>query len=163
MTGLTHLEGETLAVWVNGVDAGTYAVSGGQITGVTSDGSAVAGIAYTAQFKSAKLAYSSGVGSAGFGSALAQKKIIQTLGVIMRNSHYQGLQYGRDFDNLDNLPLVQSGATIADDTVHTDFDEESFSFAGSWDTDSRLCLQAASPRPCTLLAAIIGVDTSGRY
>lgn len=158
MTGLTHLEGETVAAWVNGKDVGTYTVSSGQITGVTEDGSSCVGIAYTAQFKSSKLAYASRMST-----ALAEKKSVKTLAVILRNAHFQGLQYGRDFNNLDNLPKVKDGTTTADDTVYSEFDEESFSFPGVWDTDSRLCLQAASPRPCTLLAAIIGVETNDRY
>ena len=34
------------------------------------------------------------------------------------------------------------------------------SFPGEWNTDSRLCLKAAAPRPCTVLAAVVGVETS---
>jgi hypothetical protein len=146
MTGLSHLEGETVAVWVNGADAGTYTVSGGDITGVTADGSAVAGLPYTAQWKSAKL------------GDLLTKKNLMRLGVILYNTHYQGLQYGPDFSSLDNLPMVKDGTTTADDTIHG-YDEETFSFDGLWDSDSRLCLQAASPRPCTLLAALIELET----
>ena len=157
MTGLTHLEGVTVVAWVNGKDAGSAIVSGGQVAGLTEDGSGHVGISYTATFKSSKLAYASGKGT-----ALVQKKSIPTLGVILRNAHYQGLRYGRDTTNLDELPLVVDGATTAVDTVHTSYDEESFSFPGEWNTDSRLVLRAQSPRPCTLLAAIIGIQTNDR-
>jgi hypothetical protein len=143
MSGLDHLEGETVAAWVNGVDAGTYVVTSGAITGVTTNGAACVGLAYTAQFKSAKI------------GMLTDKKNIKRLGVIMRNTHYQGLQYGPDFSSLYNLPKVKDGAATAADTVHPTFDEETFAFGGRWDSDSRLCLQAASPRPVTLLAAIV--------
>jgi hypothetical protein len=146
LTGLTHLEGETVGVWVNGVDTGTYPVISGQVTSVTADGSAVAGLTYKAQFKSAKL------------GNLLDKKNLARLGVILDKTHYQGLQYGPDFSNLDDLPLVEDGVTQADDTQHDQYDEEAFSFDGRWDTDSRLCLQAASPRNCTLLAAIIETE-----
>ena len=158
MTGLSHLEGETVAVWGGGKDLGTYTVSSGAITLSEAVTDACIGLAYTAQFKSSKLAY-----AAGLGTALTQKKNISTLGVILYNTHYQGLKYGADFSNLDNLPLVKDGAVTADDTVHASFDEEAFSFDGIWDTDARLCLQAASPRPCTVLAAIVGVETHDRY
>ncbi len=146
MTGLDHIEGEQVSVWVNGVDAGTYRVTDGKITGVTTDGSAVAGLAYTAQFKSTKL------------GQLVQRKKITRLGIIAQNMHYQGLSYGQDFDNLDELPMVENGATQADDTVHSQYDEDTFVVNGYWDTDSRLCLQAASPRPVTLLAAIVETE-----
>jgi hypothetical protein len=143
MSGLDHLEGETVAAWVNGKDAGTYTVSSGAITGVTENGAACVGLAYTAQFKSTKL------------GQLVEKKNIKRLGVIMKNTHYQGLQYGPDFSSLYNLPKVKDGSAITADTVHTSFDEETFAFGGRWDSDSRVCLQAASPRPVTLLAAIV--------
>lgn len=35
ITGLSHLEGETVIVWANGKDLGSYTVSGAQITGVS--------------------------------------------------------------------------------------------------------------------------------
>lgn len=158
ITGLSHLEGETVVVWGGGKDLGTKTVSGGQITGL-SEGvtSAIVGLAYTAQWKSAKLAY-----AANMGTALTQRKNIAHLGVILRNTHYQGLQYGPDFTNLDNLPLVSQGATIAADTVHSTLDEEAFEFERTWDSDSRLCLQAAAPRPCQILAAVISVETKDK-
>jgi len=156
ITGLSSLEGETVTIWGNGKDLGTGTVASSQLTGVSEDGSNFCvGISYTAQYKSSKLAYTK-LESAG----LSQVKNIPRLGVILYNTHYQGLQYGPNFTDLDNLPLVKDGATISDDTVHASYDEESFAFDGQWDTDSRLCLQAASPRPCTLLAAIIGLKTN---
>jgi hypothetical protein len=146
MSGLTHLEGEPVVVWVNGVDAGTYTVSSGAISAVTTTGSAVVGLSYTAQYKSTKL------------GLLMSKKNLTRLGIIAENMHYQALTYGKDFSSLDALPMTQDGGTIADDTVHTKFDEETFSFDGVWDTDSRLCLQGESPRPVTLLAAVLEFD-----
>lgn len=158
MTGLDHLEGETVKVWGGGKDLGSYTVSSGAITLSEAVTDACIGLSYTAQFKSSKLAY-----AAGQGTALAQKKNLTTLGVILYNTHYQGLEYGPDFTNMDNLPKMSKGAEVADDTVHSTFDEESFSFPGQWDTDSRLCLQATSPKPVTVLAAIIGIETHDRY
>ena len=149
ITGLDNLEGETVTIWGNGKDLSTGTVASNQLTGVSESGSNFCvGIAYTAQFKSSKLT-----------TFLGQVKNIYRLGVVLHNTHYQGLQYGPSFTELDNLPLTQ-GDTIADDTVHSSFDEESFEFDGRWQADSRLHLQAASPRPCTLLAAIIGTKVN---
>lgn len=155
ITGLSHLEGETVCVWAAGKDLGTYTVSGGQITGLSqSVTSAVVGLVYRARFKSTKLAY-----GAQLGSSLVQPKRINQLGVILKDAHYQGLSYGPDFDNLDELPLTSGWSDIADDTVHSVFDEAAFEFPGTWDTDSRLCLEATAPRPCTVLACVVGLDT----
>lgn len=158
ISGLDHLEGETVYLWANGKDLSSYTVSSGAITASEAVTTGCVGLTYTGQWKSTKLAY-----AAGLGTALTQKKILRRLGLILYNTHYQGLQYGPDFDNLQALPLVKDEATISDDTVHSTFDEESFMFNGNWDSDSRLCLQADAPKPVTVLAAVISVETHDKY
>jgi len=158
ITGLSHLEGESVVAWGNGKDLGTYTVASGQITLSESVTSCIVGLTYTADYKSSKLAYASGMGT-----ALTQKKKISQLGVIMYNSHYQGLTYGPDTSNLDNLPLVYKGAITAADTIHASYDGESFPFEGEWDTDSRLCLRAVAPKPCTILATVMSIETHDKF
>jgi hypothetical protein len=158
MTGLSHLEGETVVVWGGGKDLGSYTVASGAITLSEAVTSAIIGLGYTAQWKSAKLAY-----AAGLGTALTQRKKLEHLGVILRNTHYQALQYGPNFATLKRMPLMSQGKAIAADTVHTSFDEEAFEFEGTWDSDSRLCLQVAAPRPCTILAAVVPVETHDKF
>ena len=170
ITGLSHLEGESVVVWDNGkclrTSAGaiaTFTVASGQIT-VTNAGASysatvgVVGLAYTAQWKSAKLAY-----AAGLGTALTQKKKLEHLGVILKDTHHKGLTYGPDFSHLKDLPQMVGGKEVTVDTVHSSFDDEPFEFEGTWDSDSRLCLQAAAPRPCTILAAVVPVETHDKY
>lgn len=159
ITGLSHLEGETVVVWGDGVSLGSYVVTGGQITGLSASvTSAVVGLSYTAQYKSTKLAYVTAMGT-----GLVQKKILRRLGLIMRYTHAQGLTYGRDFNNLDNLPGKEDEVAVSSSSIHTNYDEESFSFPGEWNTDSRLCLQATAPKPCTLLAAVISIEEHDSY
>jgi len=158
ITGLSHLEGESVVVWGATKDLGTKTVSGGQITGLSeSVTSAVVGLPYTAQWKSAKLAH-----AANLGTALVQPKRIASLGLILADTHHDGLQFGPDFDNLDDLSQTLRGTAVASDTIHTAFDCESVAFPGEWTTDSRLCLQAAAPRPCTILAAVVQMETRDR-
>jgi len=155
ITGLTHLEGESVVVWGDGAYNGTYTVSSGAITLDTAITSGVIGLGYTAQFKSAKLAYATDMGS-----PLTQKKIIPQLGLIMYNTYKDGVKYGSDFSNLDDLPQTEEGTDVADGTLHSSYDEMAFTFNGTWDTDSRLCLQSQAPKPCTVLAAVVGIRTN---
>jgi hypothetical protein len=167
--GLSHLEGETVVCWgwntitpfidtmgnTVGRDLGAFTVTGGQITGLSSAvTNACVGLSYTAQFRSAKLAF-----AAQLGTALTQAKKIAQLAVILQNAHAQGLKYGPDFNTLRSLPLVTDGKTIDPNTVYTAYDQQSFDVPGKWNTDARLCLQAQSPRPVTCLAAIITMET----
>jgi len=158
LTGLSHLEGETVYVWGDGIYQGTATVASGSITIGTAVSSAVIGLTYTAQWKSTKLAYASGLGT-----ALLQKKNISHLGIIAKDIHPTGLQYGPDFSNLYPMPAVEEGATINTDTMRSTYDEPAFEFEGTWNTDSRLCLQAQGPKPANILAAIISIETHDKY
>lgn len=154
LTGMTHLNGRTVVIWADGIDRGTAVASAGAVALGGSYTNVVAGMGYTAQYKSMKLAYADGEFS-----SLVQRKRITQVGVIARNMHYQGLKFGPDFSTLDSLPLIHEEATTAANTIHAEFDTDMIEFPGEWSTDSRLCLQAAAPRPCTLLAAVIAIDT----
>jgi len=54
--------------------------------------------------------------------------------------------------------LVESGAVIDPDSVWESYDEGMIEFPGDWSTDNRVCLEAAAPRPCTVLAVVLNVD-----
>lgn len=150
ITGLSHLEGETVVVWANTKDLGTYTVTGGQITISEAATTAYVGLAYTARFKSAKLAL--GVAT---GQPLTQRQRLDHVGLVLQDTHCQGLRFGQDFDHLYDLPLIERGTLVGDDVIHTTYSEDSIPLNGKWDTDTRLCLEAASPRAATVLAAVI--------
>lgn len=156
VTGADHLAGETVCVWGNGKDLGTYTVSAsGTFTLSEAVTSCVYGLVYSARFKSAKQAF-----GAQMGTPLNQRKRIDHIGLILADTHYQGLQYGRDFDNMDELPLVVREEETAANTVWESFDGDMVAFNGSWDTDSRVCLRATAPRPATVLACSISMMMS---
>jgi hypothetical protein len=154
ITGLSHLEGETVVAWGDGADLGTFTVASGQITLSSAVTNCVVGLTYQARFKSTKLAY-----AASMGTALVQKKRVNYLGVVLHDTHKNGLQYGPDYTNLDELPLIEDGVETDADATWDHYDKPAFEFNGSWDTDSRVCLVANAPRPCTILGAVIGVAT----
>lgn len=167
ISGLGNLEGESVVVWADGIDLSpttlgiqkTYTVTSGTITldvGVLVS-NAVIGLPYSAFYKSSKLAYASG-------SPLGQRKQVNAIGVIVNNTHSQGLKYGPDENSLDNLPLInpKTGKRTSYNTIFTELDTPMFSFNGVWDTDSRLCLAAYSPRPCTILSAEIAITTNDK-
>lgn len=163
ITGLSHLEGETVYVWADGNvveesdGAGGYqpkdhTVTSGQITLTTAATNVVVGLQYTATYKSSKLAY-----AAQSGTALGQRKLISQIGVILYNTHHRALKFGQDFTTMDVIPQHVEGTDVASGTIHSSFDHDMVSFPGSFYTDSRLCLKAVAPYPVTVLAAVIGV------
>lgn len=154
ITGLSHLEGETVCCWANGKDQGTFTVASGSITLPEATTYAVTGLVYEGRFNSAK------VGVSVFGpNALNMTKRISQIALILANTHYQGLQYGQDADHLDNLPLVEDGTATDADTIWEAYDQPPFVVNGSFQSpDTRLYIKATAPRPATVLAAIISLD-----
>jgi hypothetical protein len=79
----------------------------------------------------------------------------------MANVHAQGLQYGQTYDVMDDMPMVENGADVDPDAVRQAYDEPATTVPGDWDTDARLCLTAAAPRPVTVMAVAVTVETNG--
>lgn len=178
---LNWLIGETVCVWgwntmnpyidangnTVGLDLGTYVVDAtGSISGINQGGAAfpitnaIVGLAYTAQWESMKQSF-----AAALGTPLNQPKRIEKLGLILQNTHAQGIKIGSDFDHLDDLPqsdlpaLADGSADL--NAILNDYDRQMSAFNDIWSTDSRVCLQAASPRPCSCLAFTTEMSTSG--
>lgn len=175
------LAGETVCVWgwntvtpfidangnTAGVDLGTYTVQAdGSVQGLNLAGvpfpvtNAVIGLPYTAQWQSMKESF-----AAALGTPLNQPKRIEKLGVILQNTHARGIQIGSDFTHLDDLPqsdlpVLASGMPDIN-AILNGYDKQMSAFNDTWSTDSRVCLQAASPRPCTVLAFTTEMTTSG--
>jgi hypothetical protein len=157
ITGLSHLEGESVVVWGAGKDLGTFTVSSGQITGLAEAVTgAIIGLPYEARYKSAKQAF-----AAAMGTPLNQKKKIDHVGFILDRTHAKGIQFGPGFDNLDDLPDTEDHDDVGDDTIHDQYDHEMHPFDGEWTTDARVCLKAAAPRPATVLAFTVSMTTNG--
>lgn len=154
LTGLSHLEGQSVVVWGNSKDLGTYTVSSGQIT--VSErlvGPAFVGLGYDARYRSTKMMYGTRAGS-----AIGQTKRINSLALILVDTHYQGVKYGPSFDYLDDLPAVEHGTETDADHVWAELETEVIPFDGEWETDPRLCLKASAPRAATICAAVVGVE-----
>ncbi len=152
VSGLSHLEGKSVVIWGDGEDRGVGTVASGTVAGL-SFANWCAGLPYTATYKSAKLS-----GQTSLGLSLSQYKRINSIGLILDRTHHDGLEFGPDFESMDRLPSVEDGAIVADGTIYDHFDQEPIGFPGLWDPNSRICLRAAAPRPCTVLAAILNVD-----
>lgn len=157
ISGLGHLEGMSVVAWGAGKDLGVYTVSGAQITLSESVTGAIVGLGYEALFKSAKQSF-----GAVIGTPLNQRKRIDHAGLILADTHYQGLRFGPDFDTMDDLPLIEAHKETAENTVWDAYDSDMISFPGSWTTDSRVCLKASAPRPCTVLAASISMTVNDK-
>jgi hypothetical protein len=79
--------------------------------------------------------------------------------LVLADVHPRALRVGPDFVRMDNLPLVVDGRVLGNDEIVTDRDETLASFAAKWGSDPRLCLRAIAPRPVTVQALVLEMDT----
>lgn len=153
ISGLSHLNGKTVVVWADGTDRGTRVVTGGSISIGSLASNVVVGLGYRARYRSVKLAY-----GAQLGTALCQKKRIASLGLILADTHAQGIKFGQSFDVMDQLPLFYKMAPIDPNEIYSSYDQGMESVPGDWDSDARLCLEANAPRPAYVLGMVLGMD-----
>lgn len=163
VTGLSHLEGESVVVWnltagtpyMTGDDPTTFTVTAGAITLPASiTGDVVVGIPYTGRWKSTKLAY-----AAQTGTAMSQKKNILQVAPILYSTHNRAVKFGPSFDKLQVLPRVIKGKDVGASAMLADYDYDAFSLPGEWSNDSRLCLEFRSPLPGTCLGVGILMES----
>ena len=183
------LAGQQVAVWANGADVFNVVDNVPGLLTLDANGNGtlpaattpiVFGLTYKAQYLSSKLAY-----GAQRGSAVNEVKKIDHIGFVLQNTHYQGLRYGSfpfnptrngyvvgDFnttpsvlwDNnapIDDMPLVENGVDIPANTIWMLYDKVKMEWSGNADTDARIYLTAASPRPATVVAATIAMESQG--
>lgn len=157
--GLSHLEGKQVVVWAAGKDMGSYTVSGGSITlsDAVTGADVLVGLPYAALYRSTKLAY-----AASAGTALAQTKRVGLVAMILGRVHNDGIEFGRDFQNMDRLPRLYQGRPVDPHEVFEHYEEPAIAFPGDWNTDARICLRARAPRPCVVEAAIVSVETNDK-
>ena len=151
ITGLDHLEGETVKVWADGAIAPDATVSSGSITLDNSASTVQVGLGYTHNYKGLKFE-----AGAARGTAIGKTKQIFGLNFVVLNSHT--LSFGPDSSNLTDIDFRQ----IADlmDAGVPFFTGEYFSeYDDDWESDPRIVIQSDDPAPFTLLALAPEMDT----
>lgn len=153
----SHVPDATAVVaWANGVPLpGPFVVSGGAVALGDTYSNVTVGLAYTGQIKTAKLAF-----GAEHGTALEMQKRVSQVGLDMVDVAWKGVRIGRDFTNMTGLPATYRGRVLSATETMASYDARPGSFNGGWDSDSRVCIQVASPYPATIRALVLHQDTN---
>lgn len=138
VTGLSHLNGQTVDVWVDGGRVSEDETVSGGAVGAQSGATIIVGKKIVARWKSGKL------GQYVDRSVLNERKNIIQIGLIGQNIWHAGFKYGRSEDLLYNLPLYYNGSAL-DTSALIDYDTSPVEFEGEHNTDSRIWLTANAP------------------
>ncbi len=149
VSGLDHLEGETVRVLADGAVQTDKTVSSGAVTLDSPAGMVHVGLSYEHRWKSLKLAY----GAQG-GSAVGKSKNAQDIVVSIMETGEGALEAALETEDGEGaftaLDLRQ--ATDLDrDPVPYKTGEVSLGLESQFDLDPRVVLKGSSPTPCTVL------------
>lgn len=154
ITGLDHLEGETVRILADGGIHPSKTVSSGSITLDYEASKVHAGLAYTHTFKSLKLAY-----GAAAGTSVGKVKRINGITFVLLDS--ATFQFGKSLDSLDDVIFRQISDAM--DTATPLFTgEKNQDFGGQWDRDARIFIQSDNPLPWMMLAMAPEMKTNER-
>ena len=144
ITGLDHLEGETVVIWADGARQVDKTVSSGAITLDTEASVVQVGLGYTHKMKTLKADY-----GAQAGTAVGKIKRFSGLVFVLLNSH--SIKYGPDSNSIISKEFrvvsdpMDAGAPLFTGESPVDFD-------GGIGRDERVYIEDDSPAPFTLLA-----------
>lgn len=144
VTGLNHLEGETVSILADGSAHADKTVSGGSITLDRNAQKVHIGYTYTSTLETLRL-------EAGANDGVAQGKIKRIHGVTVRFLESVGAEVGPDVNNLDRIPFRDSSMAMDEAVPIFSGDKEIFLPSG-YETDARILVRQTQPLPMTVTA-----------
>jgi len=144
ISGLNHLEGETVQILADGSAHADKTVSGGSVTLDRNASTVHVGYSYTSLVETLRI-------EAGADDGVSQGKIKRIHGVTVRFIDTVGAEVGPDTSNLDRIPFRDSSMAMDTAVPMFDGDKEIF-FPSSYETDARAVVRQTQPLPMTVLA-----------
>jgi len=146
ITGLNHLEGETIQVLADGSAHADKTVSGGSITLDRSASVVHIGYSYNSNVETLRL-------EAGADDGISQGKIKRIHNVTVRFINTVGAKVGPSSTDLDRIPFRDSSMSMDTAVPMFNGDKEVF-FPSGYDNDARVYIQQDQPLPMTVLAVM---------
>jgi len=144
VSGLNHLEGETVSILADGSTHADKTVSGGSITLDRSATKVHIGLGYTSFVKTLRL-------EGGADDGISQGKIKRIHGVTARFLNTVGAEIGSNLTGLDRIPFRDSSMAM-DQAVPMFTGDKEIQFPSGYDTEAQIVIRQNQPLPMTVLA-----------
>lgn len=152
ISGIDHLEGETVGVVVDGATHPDRVVASGAITLQVAASVVHVGLKYRPRLKTMRL-------EAGAANGTAQGKIKRSSRITLRLIETLGGWVGTDFDDMDELQF-RYGNDAMDAPPALFSGDIDIDPPQGWETDCCIAFEQRDPLPCTVAAIIPRVNTS---
>lgn len=151
LSGLYHLEGETMSVLANGATHADKVVSGGGIGLDFSATSGAVGFGYTSEMQTLRLE-----GGSSDGTSQGKPKRIHD--ITIRFHETVGAEVGTDSGNADRIFFRDSSMNM-DEAVPLFTGDKEIEFAGGFTDGDRIYVRQSQPLPMTVLALYPRMNT----
>jgi hypothetical protein len=144
ISGLTHLEGQTVSVLADGATHPTKTVSSGAISLDRAAKKVKVGLSYTSVLQTMRI-------DAGSQNGTSQGKTKRIYEVTVRLFETVGVEIGPDLNNLERIPF-RSSANPMDQGISPFTGDKEVEFRGNYETDGFIFVRQTQPLPLTILS-----------
>jgi hypothetical protein len=144
ISGLSHLEGQVVAILADGSTHPNKTVSSGAITLERSAKNVKVGLAFTSLLQTMRL-------DAGSQDGTSQGKTKRIYDITVRMFETIGIEVGPDLDNMERIPF-RSSANLMDEGIPPFTGDKEIEFRGNYETDGFIYVRQTQPLPFTILS-----------
>lgn len=144
ISGLDHLEGQTVSVLADGATHPDKVVSSGGITLERSSTKVKVGLGYTSLLQTMRI-------DAGGDNGTSQSKTKRIYEITARLYESIGIEIGPDLANMERIPF-RSSANAMNSGVNVFTGDKEIEFRGNYETDGFIFVRQTQPLPLTVLS-----------
>jgi hypothetical protein len=144
ISGLSHLEGQTVAILADGATHPRKTVTSGSISLDRSASKVKVGLPYTSLLQTMRL-------DAGSQDGTSQGKTKRIFDITLRIYESIGIEVGPDLNNMERIPF-RSSATLMDQAIPVFTGDKEIEFRGNYETDGYVYVRQDQPLPLTILS-----------
>ena len=144
ISGLSHLEGQVVAILADGATHPNKTVSSGAITLDRSAKNVKVGLAFTSLLQTMRL-------DAGSQDGTSQGKTKRIYDITVRMFETIGVEVGPDLNNMERIPF-RSSADLMDEGIPPFTGDKEVEFRGNYETDGFIFVRQTQPLPFTILS-----------
>jgi len=152
ISGLAHLEGQTVSVLADGATHPDVVVSSGEITLSRSASKVKIGLSYTSLLQTMRI-------DAGSQNGTSQSKTKRIYEITARLYESIGVEIGPDLDNMERIPF-RSSANAMDSGINVFTGDKEIEFRGNYETDGFIFVRQNQPLPLTILSLYPKLQTN---
>jgi len=152
ISGLAHLEGQTVSVLADGATHPDKVVSSGAIVLERAASKVKVGLSYTSLLQTMRI-------DAGAQNGTSQSKTKRIYEITARLYESIGVEIGPDLANMERIPF-RSSANLMDSGINVFTGDKEIEFRGNYETDGFIFVRQTQPLPLTILSLYPKLQTN---